>query len=745
MTVKSSTGLLRIMTRIPMRFLAFFSFIAFGVSAVPAQAKLSWFDTSSTFFLPPQVRAQLEATSQFPVFWWNFLVVELKDPKTDWGKVDEFCKLLHEVGEGTLLKTGCTQDLSQYRELLSDWSGDQMRRQDAPEPAVLKSRMQETLAKASMPLDSTLLGILRMDPLQSYQKLREMLEKRNQIRIQNEHGYFYDPGIKAVLLPIQFSFPPNESSRVKDFTDKLDERLETLPEIKIRGFLGPHAFALSNETQIHDDLHVVSITGSLFLVIQVLLAVVLGRWRLMLLVPPVLISTVVSAGLTVLIFGSIHGLTIAFGTGIIGLAMDYGLHSCFNTDWKGAWRANLYGILTTIVALVTILFSSIPLLRQLMAFSILGLITGYLVYWIPHIRYPQFFRVKPFSFVPNSSPRKLTFIFVCLIGFIIGCATVRPNFSMQQFNYTTPRNAVLMPWLVKAAGLESPLVDVYRSESPLDQASERGLWAKSNGVRVEGLSMLLPTVKEQTEHLATWKDVCDKRSSLGEADAKFFQPFWQNCDGLSPKNLRGDLIPTYLRDFHGRDGSWVALWNAETPSQKAAIKGQYPGAISLAEAVDLFPKILFSELSWMAPLSLLLATLLLWTYYRDLYLVALSLLPFFSGMGLYLLLALLFHFQISFISVVAGVMIFGLSIDYGIFATNLYAGANRPTGPGVWTALVSAALVTLFGFVPLLFCKHPILIQLGQVLVWGTLGTILGAIWGVPGIHGLLSKRRVQP
>ncbi len=43
-----------------------------------------------------------------------------------------------------------------------------------------------------------------------------------------------------------------------------------------------------------------------------------------------------------------------------------------------------------------------------------------------------------------------------------------------------------------------------------------------------------------------------------------------------------------------------------------------------------------------------------------------------------------------------------------------------------------AAATTLAGFIPLDFCKHQVLIDLGRTLTLGMIGTIVGTFWGVP-------------
>jgi hypothetical protein len=247
----------------------------------------------------------------------------------------------------------------------------------------------------------------------------------------------------------------------------------------------------------------------------------------------------------------------------------------------------------------------------------------------------------------------------------------------------------------------------------------------------------LPPIEQQKIHLDSWKKIC--ATSWTATEKTFFAPFFTAiCSRATVEDLSGKP-PAYLHDFYSGQ-QWLSLWLTKDEAQVALVQAQQPGAQSLRQIVDRFQSILQNETAWMAPLSILLAMLLLGIYYRKLYLVLLSQIPFFVGLGTFALMALIFHWQISFISLIAMVMIFGLSLDYGIFATNLFTGNAGPSGPGVWTSVLFAATATFLGFLPLIFCQHPVLVQLGQCLVAGTAGTIIGSVWGIPCFQRFLAR-----
>jgi len=710
-------------------FLLSFSFFA--------QALPKWIDSTHALLLPKEVSEPLMATTSFPLFWWNFLVVQIDD--ASWDQVDTFCKTLNAKAKTLINKSACGEDLTQYRDIVSDWAADQSRREVAPSELQLKTALQESLSKASLPTDAFFLSVLRQDPLSSYRKLQAMLDSRVQLKFEKKHGFFFDPETHRIVLPIQLSFPPASTEPTKQFFAVVDEILPQVPGVKWLGAIGPHASTMTNEQQIHKDVHIISIAGTVLLLLQIGVAILIGRWRLLLLAPPVILSTILAAFLTYLIFGSVHGLTLAFGPGIVGLAMDHGLHSCLNTRWKGAWRANWYGLLTTVVALFAMLFSSIPFLRQLMAFSIIGLFLGFATYWWLHRRFTWMFEVEPLAIEPR--PRKFHSVFVALtfVGLVAGLICLRPTFGMQQMNYQTEQDFELTKWFFVHLKSKSPLLQVYgqKDQPPLPESLEQRKFAHANGLEVENVAAYIPRVEEQALHIKEWQKFCSQ--SIPPTEKTFFQPFWKNvCDDVEAKTLL-PTPPSYLRDFHVGD-KWISLWMIQDEGDIAKVKAIHPEAKSLPEIVDLFQTLLERETTWMAPLAILLATLLLWFYYRKWQLVLLSLVPFFVGIGLFFGVAVLFHFHISFISLIALVMIFGLSLDYGIFATNLYTGQAGPSTEGVWTSVVLAAIVTFLGFLPLIFCQHPVLVHLGQALVFGTAGTILGSMWGIPCIAQLFKK-----
>jgi hypothetical protein len=378
----------------------------------------------------------------------------------------------------------------------------------------------------------------------------------------------------------------------------------------------------------------------------------------------------------------------------------------------------------------------------MMVFATLGLILSYSIYYFLHSRYPRAFDVKPFNYVPKVHIVKTAVSLGLVAMSVIGLTFIRPNLNMNQFNFQTKSTEDNLLWLYSLINKQMPLFSVHERDSDMFKTAEaQTAWARDNGIALTNFSQFIPDIATQHVHLKSWSDLC-RRFSWNEDDKKLFSHFYKSwACGDSREFMYGDPTPPYLTDIMSKD-KWLTIWLPKTPEQIAAIQSYDTKSYSLGEVVQLFPQTLGRELIWMLPLSLGPCLLLLIWYFKQLAPSLVSLIPFLSGVGLYFTCVVVLGWHFSFISIISLIMVFGFSIDYGIFAVNLYILKNPPEARGVWTCLLFAALVTLLGFFPLAICHHPVLIHLGQTLVAGTIGTLIGTVWGIPGIFALAGTER---
>lgn len=161
---------------------------------------------------------------------------------------------------------------------------------------------------------------------------------------------------------------------------------------------GAAVFAVKSRAAIQSEAVRLSTTGSLMVVCLLLLiyrsatAVVLG-------LVPVASGALAGIAAVALGFGTVHGLTIGFGTTLIGEAVDYSIYYFVQSDsaerdgTAGNWMERFWptirlGVLTSVIGFASLLFSGFPGLAQLGLYSIAGLVTAAAItrFVLPHLR-----------------------------------------------------------------------------------------------------------------------------------------------------------------------------------------------------------------------------------------------------------------------------------------------------------------------------------------------------------------------
>ncbi|MBS6362592.1 MMPL family transporter [Burkholderia sp.] len=167
---------------------------------------------------------------------------------------------------------------------------------------------------------------------------------------------------------------------------------------------GPGVFSVDTRDAIRHDVERLS-TLSLVLVVALLLTLYRSPRTLALGLLPVLSGVAAGIAAVSVAFGTVHGLTLGFGTTLIGEAVDYSIYLFVQSAPAGsrpatraadalrAWVAAYWptirlGVLTSVCGFASMLFSGFPGLVQLGLYSIAGLTTAALVtrFVLPHLR-----------------------------------------------------------------------------------------------------------------------------------------------------------------------------------------------------------------------------------------------------------------------------------------------------------------------------------------------------------------------
>ncbi len=204
-------------------------------------------------------------------------------------------------------------------------------------------------------------------------------------------------GVRALLLMQTRAEGSDTDAQAHAMTliqQAFDTAPATSPEVKLM-MTGPGVFSVTSRDSIKDQvsrlslISVVLIASLLLLVYRSLTALALGYL-------PVVSGVAAGIAAVSLGFGSVHGITLGFGTALIGEAVDYSIYFFMQSDQDGADRENWIkrfwptirlGVLTSIAGFASLLLSGFPGLAQLGLYSIAGLITAATVtrFVLPHL------------------------------------------------------------------------------------------------------------------------------------------------------------------------------------------------------------------------------------------------------------------------------------------------------------------------------------------------------------------------
>jgi len=167
---------------------------------------------------------------------------------------------------------------------------------------------------------------------------------------------------------------------------------------------GTGVFSVTSRDTIKDQVSTLSLL-SMALIAALLLLVYRSFTTLALGFLPVVSGALAGVAAVSLAFGAVHGITLGFGTALIGEAVDYSIYLFVQSeqqvvsnrqDWiKRFWPTIRLGVLTSICGFASLLLSGFPGLAQLGLYSIAGLVSAATVtrFVLPHLL-PADFRIR---------------------------------------------------------------------------------------------------------------------------------------------------------------------------------------------------------------------------------------------------------------------------------------------------------------------------------------------------------------
>ena len=539
---------------------------------------------------------------------------------------------------------------------------------------------------------------------------------------------------------------------------------------------GPGVFSVRSRAMVERDVVRFSTLG-IAIVATLLLVVYRSALALALGLVPVLTGALVGVAAVSLGFGVVHGITLGFGTTLIGEAVDYSIYlfvqagggrRAGDAAWlAGFWPTIRLGVLTSIAGFSALLLSGLPGLAQLGLYSIAGLAAAALVtrFVLPKLL-PERFEVRDLSAfggrlaaLAARAPRA-RLVVAALAVVSLGVLAVRHasvwDPDLASLNPIPAADRALDAELraamgasdarslvvIRAGGEEAALAAAGRLDRELDRAVAAG---RLGGY--ESPARFLPDAATQRARLASLPDAATLRARLDRALAgsplnpKRLGPFIEDVERaraaapLTREAIRGTALAAAIDGllFAGADGQWTAVIGLRPPLDAAAVRSAIQASgVEGAAFVDLKGELdrlyggyLHRALA-MSALGLAAIVALLFAALRAPGRVARVMAPLVAGVAVVAAAHVLAGTTLTILHLVGLLLVVAVGSNYALFFDRL-AGEPGTTAARTLASLALANATTVASFGLLSLSAIPVLHAIGSTVAAGAFLTLVFA------------------
>lgn len=553
---------------------------------------------------------------------------------------------------------------------------------------------------------------------------------------------------------------------------------------------GPGAFAVETRDTIAADVRLLTVLAIVFVASFLFLAF-RSLLFLLLVAAPLVLGVLVAIGSVLIVFGSIHGITLAFGVTLTGVAVDYPIHLISQMPGtqakarehvKRIWPTLRLGVMTTTIAYASLIFSDFEGLTQLGVFTVTGLLTAAAVTrWL----------------LPHIMPKRVA----------VRHGMERSHEVLERFGRQAARARTWMTLLVIFASaylllLERPLRDDrLDSLSPIPEErraadkslrQDLGMWSGAKLIAIvagtaesalRASEELMPVLDSYID--AGWLEDFDAatqylpsrhlqlqrqsllpakkalRQRLGEAlqglpfRGDIFEPFLYDVEqtkSIQPVTLDTlrdtNLVPLLSPLLFELDGKWIApvlLHGVKDGDRVAQLASDDDGVQTIYldlkrssnEVMETAMNHVLRLLAWGAVFIYLVLAFNFKDVRKPLYILA----PTIASVIVVTAILATIRIQLTVFHLVSLLLVVGLGLDYALFFNRLTHSVEEwaTTFKALWVCCVTTVLV--FGM--LLLSNTPPLQAVGlTVSIGAALCLIFGAVWSSSPPAGKRQRRK---
>ncbi len=539
---------------------------------------------------------------------------------------------------------------------------------------------------------------------------------------------------------------------------------------------GPGVYSVKARAMIQRDVERLAL-ASFLVVAGLLLFVYRSPVALGLGMLPVVSGAIAGIAAVSLGFGMVHGITLGFGTTLIGEAVDYSIYLFVQRDtqrggddWvRGFWPTVRLGVLTSIAGFAALLFSGVSGLAQLGVYSIAGLVAAALVtrFVLPELL-PARFHIRDVSAfgawlaravvaVPRGRWIVAFLAFAALTALLFHRATLW-DLRIESLNPISIADRQLDVKLREALGASDArhviAVRGADAQSALEAAERMGekLDALASEGRIGGYespARFLPSARTQAKRLESLPAAAELKPRLAEAlrglpiRAGRLDPFLADVERAKSTGVmtRDAIHGTALEEaldgllFRDSSGQWNAMLGLRRPLDVPAVRraietSGVPGAVLLDVRAELdslyagyFERALVASAAGLAAIVILLFATL-----RSPSRVARVMAPLVAGVLVVAACHAAAGTSMTLLHLVGLLLVVAVGSNYALFFDR---GTNARTVASL--ALANATTVASFGILSL--SRIPVLNAIGSTVAIGAFVTLVFAALVIPPVE----------
>lgn len=641
----------------------------------------------------------------------------------------------------------------------------------------VRQQLREAYSRLLSPEGSVLKHLFQEDPLAfrfiGLAKLR-FLNMIPSMRLENGHFISAD-GQNALIIadtPIEITDYQGARKMLDHF-----QRLaaEVVPDNINVSLISGHRYTVANAEAVKHDVVIILICSSV--VIFGIFLIFLRTWSgLCVYLVPVTVLCI-AAGAMSMVYDKVSAMTIGFGAVLLGISVDFALHVYFALRSPGVdppkavsqvSRPIIFCALTTMGAFGVLLFSNLPVQRELAVFSIIGIGASFILSLIalPHvIRSPGHTREEA-KIQKRSACRPASKYVVCCwlaVLALSGWQATRLQFDgdMRSMNLVPQELRMAENKLKQTWGNIRGKAIVFTQGASLQKALESNdrifqkLSRKIIPDQLVSLASILPALTTQQSNRQRWQSfwsddriaqvqhlLATEGQGIGFKPTAF-EPFIQRLSqpppAITAEKIRslgfGDILDALI--MPSDDSINVLTLVPDTPEVAALFDESDPGVsgirfVSRSQFAKIISNAIADEFIQFIIKASAVVCLLLGLLFRKPSRILLALIPVVTGMVFMVGVMGCLGIAFNLFNIVAAILIIGLGVDYGIF---MVSKISKGVDQGTERAVFVSGLTTIAGFGALVIARHPALHSIGLTVLLGISAAIPSALLVIPALY----------